>query len=39
MANEFDTDYESAIVFGKATRVIKNSEKEEILLSVLNKYS
>ncbi|MDX2439673.1 MAG: pyridoxamine 5'-phosphate oxidase family protein [Desulfobacterales bacterium] len=39
LANEFDTDYESAIVFGKAAMVTEDSEKEEILLSVLNKYS
>ena len=39
LPNKFDTDYESAIVFGKATKVTENSEKEEILLSVLNKYS
>jgi nitroimidazol reductase NimA-like FMN-containing flavoprotein (pyridoxamine 5'-phosphate oxidase superfamily) len=39
LANEFDTDYESAIAFGKATVVIDDSEKKDILLSVLNKYS
>jgi len=39
LANEFDTDYESAIAFGKATVVNDDSEKKDILLSVLNKYS
>ena len=39
LANEFDTDYESAIAFGKATVVNADSEKKDILLSVLNKYS
>lgn len=39
LGNEFDTDYESAIAFGKATVVIDDSEKRDILLSVLNKYS
>jgi nitroimidazol reductase NimA-like FMN-containing flavoprotein (pyridoxamine 5'-phosphate oxidase superfamily) len=39
LANEFDTDYESAIAFGKATVVTDDSEKKDILLSVLNKYS
>jgi nitroimidazol reductase NimA-like FMN-containing flavoprotein (pyridoxamine 5'-phosphate oxidase superfamily) len=39
LANEFDTDYESAIAFGKATVVADDSEKKDILLSVLNKYS
>lgn len=39
LANKFDTDYESAIVFGKAVKVTEDSEKETILLSVLNKYS
>lgn len=39
LANEFDTDYESAIAFGKAFVVTDDSEKEDILLSVLNKYS
>ena len=39
LANEFDTDYESAIAFGKATVITDDSEKKDILLSVLNKYS
>ena len=39
LANEFDTDYESAIAFGKAVVITDDSEKKNILLSVLNKYS
>jgi len=39
LANEFDTDYESAIIFGKAVTVSDDAEKEAILLSVLEKYS
>ena len=39
LSNEFDTDYESAIAFGTATVVTGDSEKKDILLSVLNKYS
>ena len=39
LANEFDTDYESAIAFGKAAVVTDDSEKKDILLSILNKYS
>ena len=39
LANEFDTDYESAIVFGKAAVITDDSEKRDILLTVLNKYS
>jgi nitroimidazol reductase NimA-like FMN-containing flavoprotein (pyridoxamine 5'-phosphate oxidase superfamily) len=39
LSNEFDTNYESAIAFGKATMVTDDSEKKDILLSVLNKYS
>ena len=39
LGNEFDTDYESAIAFGKATVIADDSEKKKILLSVLNKYS
>ena len=39
LGNEFDTDYESAIAFGKATVVTDDSEKKDILLSVLNKYA
>lgn len=39
LGNEFDTDYESAIIFGKAAVVTDESEKRDILISVLNKYS
>lgn len=39
LGNEFDTDYESAIAFGKATVITSDSEKRDILLSVLNKYA
>ena len=39
LSNEFDTDYESAIAFGKATVISNDSERNDILLSVLNKYS
>ena len=39
LGNEFDTDYESAIAFGKAAVITDDSEKRDILLSVLNKYS
>ena len=39
LGNEFDTDYESAIAFGKANVIADDSEKNKILLSVLNKYS
>jgi len=39
LGNEFDTDYESAIAFGKANVIADDSEKKNILLSVLNKYS
>ena len=39
LSNEFDTDYESAIVFGNAVVVSDDTEKKDILLSVLNKYS
>jgi len=39
LPNEFDTDYESTIVFGKAAKVTEDLEKEAILLSVLDKYS
>lgn len=39
LANKFDTDYESAIVFGTAVEVTDSSEKEEILMSIINKYS
>ncbi len=39
LANKFDTDYESVIAFGTAIEVTDASEKEEILMSILNKYS
>jgi nitroimidazol reductase NimA-like FMN-containing flavoprotein (pyridoxamine 5'-phosphate oxidase superfamily) len=39
LSNQFDTDYESAIAFGKAAVITDDSEKRDILLSVLNKYS
>ena len=39
LGNKFDTDYESAIAFGKAAVITDDSEKKDILLSVLNKYS
>ena len=39
LSNEFDTDYESAIAFGEADVITDDSEKRDILLSVLNKYS
>ena len=39
LANKFDTDYESAIAFGRANEVTDESEKKDILLSVINKYS
>ncbi|MFT5730146.1 MAG: nitroimidazol reductase NimA-like FMN-containing flavoprotein [Desulforhopalus sp.] len=39
LANKFDTDYESAIAFGTAVEVADSSEKEEILMSIINKYS
>ena len=39
LANKFDTDYESAIAFGTAIEVTDIAEKEEILMSVLKKYS
>lgn len=39
LANKFDTDYESAVVFGKACEVTEYSEKKDILLSIINKYS
>ncbi len=39
IARKFDTNYESAIVFGKAGDVTDETEKREILLSVINKYS
>lgn len=39
LANAFDTDYESAVAFGTALEVTERSEKEAILISILNKYS
>ena len=39
LANEFDTDYESVIAFGKAIVIADDTEKKDILLSVLDKYS
>ncbi|CAB1081515.1 Nitroimidazole resistance protein NimB [Olavius algarvensis Delta 1 endosymbiont] len=39
LGNEFDTDYESAIAFGNATVITDESEKKDILLSLLNKFS
>ena len=39
LGNEFDTDYESAVAFGQATVIANDSEKKDILSSVLNKYS
>ena len=39
LGNEFDTDYESAIAFGKAAVITDDSEKKKILSSVINKYS
>ena len=39
LSNEFDTDYESAIAFGKASVITDDSIKKEILVSLLNKYS
>jgi nitroimidazol reductase NimA-like FMN-containing flavoprotein (pyridoxamine 5'-phosphate oxidase superfamily) len=39
LSNEFDTDYESAIAFGKASVITDDAEKKDILLSVVNKYS
>jgi len=39
LGNEFDTDYESAVAFGQATVIADDSEKMDILSSVLNKYS
>jgi nitroimidazol reductase NimA-like FMN-containing flavoprotein (pyridoxamine 5'-phosphate oxidase superfamily) len=39
LGNEFDTDYESVIAFGKAKVIMDESDKKEILLSIVNKYS
>ena len=38
LSNEFDTDYESAIAFGKATVVTDDSKKKDILFPILNKW-
>jgi nitroimidazol reductase NimA-like FMN-containing flavoprotein (pyridoxamine 5'-phosphate oxidase superfamily) len=39
LASKFDTDYESAIAFGRVSEVGDAAEKKDILLSVMNKYS
>lgn len=39
LADKFDTDYESAVVFGKAVEVTEKSDKTDILMSIINKYS
>ena len=39
LGNEFDTDYKSAVAFGKAAVIADDSEKRDILLSLLNKYA
>ena len=39
LSNEFDTDYESIIVFGKVTEEHDDSQKEKFFMSLLNKYS
>jgi len=39
LSNKFDTEYESAIVFGKANIITDDLEKKNILLSLINKYS
>ena len=39
LANEFDTDFESVIAYGRAEVVSDDSEKKDILLSILKKYS
>ena len=39
LAVKFDTDYESVIAFGRVGEVTEDSEKESILLSLVNKYS
>ena len=39
LASKFDTDYKSAIAFGKAVDVADDSEKEQILLSLITKFS
>ena len=39
LANKFDTDYKSVIIFGKAVEVTGDSEKEKFFLALINKYS
>ena len=39
LPSKFDTDYESAVAFGTAIEVTDSSEKEDILMSIINKYS
>ncbi|MBW2368621.1 MAG: pyridoxamine 5'-phosphate oxidase family protein [Deltaproteobacteria bacterium] len=39
LSNKFDTDFESAIVFGKAAEVQEDIEKEKILMSFFEKYA
>jgi nitroimidazol reductase NimA-like FMN-containing flavoprotein (pyridoxamine 5'-phosphate oxidase superfamily) len=39
LAVKFDTDYESAIAFGRASEVTEDSEKEAVLLALVSKYS
>ena len=39
LSNEFDTDYESAVAFGRASVIADDTEKKDILLSLINKYS
>ncbi len=39
LSNKFDTDYESAIAFGKAVEVTDDAQKKDVFMSVLNKYS
>ena len=39
LPKEFDTDYQSAIAFGLAFEVTNSSEKKDILMSIINKYS
>ncbi|WP_297630826.1 pyridoxamine 5'-phosphate oxidase family protein [uncultured Clostridium sp.] len=38
LAEKFDSEFESVIMFGKAVEV-KDKEKEEVLLYIVNKYS
>jgi len=39
LSSKFDTDYKSAIIFGRASEVTDNSEKNNILVSLIHKYS